>query len=1226
MNTVDIVNLRFNVKPNYDQQQIQQLADDLKESQRQAEKTRKELDANSKSLVSMQEKLAGLRQRREELLHQESPSKKEQKELEKLNVSIADTIAGIDETRDRQQQLSQTFTDQVQHMQALEQQMQQATQSADLYKMSLNDLRQRARDLSAVLNNLAPDNEAYAGLKQELDDVNRRMKDLRKETLHLHDNSDLSQLSVSQLTERLQALETAFRDCDPNDEEFNRYANDIKATKSRIGELNQKLKETEDVLEQQEGPWDRFLRRFSRLSVISTFTGGVASKLQDMTSQATELARTAEGVEMAFQRIDQPGLLDNLREATHGTVSDLELMRQAVQFKDFNLDVEQLGSFLAYAQQKAKDTGQSVDYLVNSIVTGLGRKSKQILDNLGISASEIDEEMKTAGDMTQAVANIIQRNMAAAGDYVETAADRAARATAQQQNAMLELGRKLLPIAEAVANVFNVILTGGAKVLGFLAENHKIIITLTAAVVAYTAVVKAHAAAEALRAAKTWLAEKAQRALNLAQKASPMGLFVGLVSAGAAALGLFSSKADEATTAQNAMNRAEASAAEQMAAEEGKIRLLTATINDNTLSVDQRRQAIDELKKIIPEYNALIDEEGRLTRNNTKAIDDYLKRRRQQLVMAAYEEELTELYKQRAKAEMKLQELEKEYGEDGLFNIHAGVIGVARASLAEINNSITAVEQRMTEAGQKIAQQAAATADTINEIGEVTVTGHKRTKTSPTRTTTTPEKDDTAEKQLQAEHQRQLTLLKKQQHERTITEEQYHQQAYQAEMDYLTRLYDLKQKAGADEQELTQIEAQKQDALISEANRRYQQNQQNMQDALATLEMNYRADQLAMDQLFWQGDLGSEADYHRQQLQAEEDYQQQRISVIRQYGGSTQQAEDELAKARLEAARTTAEQRQRELEQQMAKNPKMSTAEKLQLVQQNQELLGWQRTQQMKTQILQEEEQKRTEIQQAAISSANQLLQSTTALFSALQQRETAQVDAKYKRLIAAAKKQGRDTTKLEEQQEAERMEIQKRYAQKQFKLQVLQIISATAQAIANVWKQWAATPPIAAALSAVAAAQGAMQLATAKAQADQAAGLYEGGYSEGYTRSGDPRRQAGVIPVHQSEFVANHHTVGNRQLRPLLDVIDRHQRRGDVQLLNATRLLEEAYGRGRYGGGYTAATATPAVVASPATEATTNLLPVLERIEQNTARSLTVRGLRQEISHEEQLERNAHR
>ena len=38
------------------------------------------------------------------------------------------------------------------------------------------------------------------------------------------------------------------------------------------------------------------------------------------------------------------------------------------------------------------------------------------------------------------------------------------------------------------------------------------------------------------------------------------------------------------------------------------------------------------------------------------------------------------------------------------------------------------------------------------------------------------------------------------------------------------------------------------------------------------------------------------------------------------------------------------------------------------------------------------------------------------------------------------------------------------------------------------------------------------------------------------------------------------------------------------------------------------------------------SLLPVLTRIEQNTARSLTIRRLREEITHEERLEQNARR
>ena len=98
---------------------------------------------------------------------------------------------------------------------------------------------------------------------------------------------------------------------------------------------------------------------------ISQLFGKIIGKMSELTTEAIELAESAEGVEMAFARIDKPGLLDNLRQATHGTVDDLELMKQAVKFEDFNLPVDQLGTFLAYAQQKAKDTGESIDYLVN---------------------------------------------------------------------------------------------------------------------------------------------------------------------------------------------------------------------------------------------------------------------------------------------------------------------------------------------------------------------------------------------------------------------------------------------------------------------------------------------------------------------------------------------------------------------------------------------------------------------------------------------------------------------------------------------------------------------------------------------------------------------------------------------------------------------------------------------------------------------------------------------
>ena len=176
---------------------------------------------------------------------------------------------------------------------------------------------------------------------------------------------------------------------------------------------------------------------------------GFVTEMGDMVKQGIELARAGEGIRIAFERLGRGDILDGLRKATHGTVTDLELMKAAVKFNDFKLPLDELGTMLAFAQQKAKDTGQSVDYMVDSIVTGLGRKSLMILDNLGLSAAEIKEKMAETGDMTKAVGAIIREQMSKAGDYVETAADRAAQANVSLQNKMEELGRKFAPIEEA---------------------------------------------------------------------------------------------------------------------------------------------------------------------------------------------------------------------------------------------------------------------------------------------------------------------------------------------------------------------------------------------------------------------------------------------------------------------------------------------------------------------------------------------------------------------------------------------------------------------------------------------------------------------------------------------------------------------------------------------------------------------------------------------------------
>lgn len=208
-------------------------------------------------------------------------------------------------------------------------------------------------------------------------------------------------------------------------------------------------------------------------NMLTKAAGAVAnlgSEMYGMVQQGIELAKQGEGIRIAFERLGRGDILQGLREATHGTVTDLELMKAAVKFNDFKLPVEELGTMLAFAQQKAKDTGQSVDYMVDSIVTGLGRKSLMILDNLGLSAAEIKEKMAETGDMTKAVGAIIREQMSKAGDYVETASERATQAEVDLKNAMEQLGKVFAPLTEQANSFFSSIQIGAVKAMTKIGE------------------------------------------------------------------------------------------------------------------------------------------------------------------------------------------------------------------------------------------------------------------------------------------------------------------------------------------------------------------------------------------------------------------------------------------------------------------------------------------------------------------------------------------------------------------------------------------------------------------------------------------------------------------------------------------------------------------------------------------------------------------------------------
>lgn len=160
--------------------------------------------------------------------------------------------------------------------------------------------------------------------------------------------------------------------------------------------------------------------------------------------EAVTLAAKAEGIERAFAKLNNPRLLDDLRRATRGTVSDLQLMQQAVRAQNFKVPLEQLAGFFKFATNRAIETGESVDYLVNSIIDGIGRKSTLVLDNLGISATELQEEIKKTGDFGEAAGNIIARELEKAGDVADTTATKIAQLNTALENTKAAAGKGLI--------------------------------------------------------------------------------------------------------------------------------------------------------------------------------------------------------------------------------------------------------------------------------------------------------------------------------------------------------------------------------------------------------------------------------------------------------------------------------------------------------------------------------------------------------------------------------------------------------------------------------------------------------------------------------------------------------------------------------------------------------------------------------------------------------------
>lgn len=156
-----------------------------------------------------------------------------------------------------------------------------------------------------------------------------------------------------------------------------------------------------------------------------------------------------------------------------------------------------------------------------------------------------------------------------------------------------------------------------------------------------------YAAAQALLHKNTTRCTAALRLMRIELLKNPYTALLALLVAAGVAIYQLAKKTEQASAAMKAHQEVVKKVNEEYSSQEAKIKTLVAAINDENLSNYTRKQRLAELKELIPDYNAELDEEGRLINNNKEAIDQYLVSLEKQIKLKAYQEELEELYKKK---------------------------------------------------------------------------------------------------------------------------------------------------------------------------------------------------------------------------------------------------------------------------------------------------------------------------------------------------------------------------------------------------------------------------------------------------------------------------------------------------------------------------------------------------------------------------------------------------
>ena len=186
-------------------------------------------------------------------------------------------------------------------------------------------------------------------------------------------------------------------------------------------------------------------------------TTAVAYKAIGEAIESVQLAGKLEGVERAFNNMrDAAGFSINtfskLEGALDGTVDKLTVMEQANAAMLLGIadSDDQMAELFDTAQRLAQAVGQDATFGIESLVTGLGRQSKLMLDNLGImvDVAKANEEYAKALGKTASQLSDTERKQA----FINKALSEGKRLVVGLGEEQLTASQKLEQLSASVTN------------------------------------------------------------------------------------------------------------------------------------------------------------------------------------------------------------------------------------------------------------------------------------------------------------------------------------------------------------------------------------------------------------------------------------------------------------------------------------------------------------------------------------------------------------------------------------------------------------------------------------------------------------------------------------------------------------------------------------------------------------------------------------------------------